>query len=143
MRGNATKKLNEAVEAFNDDFERVRYTMMRIGEIIALRYPEPQAEPQAEAQVQAEALLHEIQTYAEDVIGKYVPQSHLDRFYGELCERKGWEPKHWCVSGSELGKITDRVLKKRGTKRFMVYKIPRACAHSLRLADHRFRCASS
>jgi len=87
---------------------------------IALLYPESEPEPQS----QAEALLHEIQTYAEDAIGKYVPQSHLQRFYGELCERKGWEPKHWCVIGSELGKLTDRVLKKRGTKRFMVYKIP-------------------
>jgi len=91
---------------------------------IALLYPESEPEPQS----QAEALLREIQTYAEDAIGKYVPQSHLQRFYGELCERKGWEPKHWCVIGSELGKLTDRVLKKRGTKRFMVYKIPRARA---------------
>jgi hypothetical protein len=91
---------------------------------IALLYPETEPEPQR----QAETLLHEIQTHAEDAVGKYVPQSHLERFYGELCTRKGWEPKHWCVIGSELGKITDRVLKKRGTKRFMVYKIPRACA---------------
>jgi hypothetical protein len=91
---------------------------------IALLYPESEPEPQS----QAEALLHEIQTYAEDTIGKYVPQSHLERFYGELCKERGWERKHWCVIGSELGKLTDRVLKKRGTKRFMVYKIPRACA---------------
>jgi len=90
---------------------------------IALLYPESEPEPQS----QAEALLHEIQMYAEDAIGKYVPQSHLQRFYGELCERKGWKPKHWCVIGSELGRLTDRALKKRGTKRFMVYKIPRAC----------------
>ena len=89
---------------------------------IALLYPEP--EPQS----QAEALLREIQTHAEDAIGKYVPQSHLERFYGELCERRGWEPKHWCVIGSELGKLTDRVLKKRGTKRFMACKIRRAFA---------------
>ncbi len=91
---------------------------------IALLYPESEPEPQS----QAEALLREIQTYAEDTIGKYVPQSHLERFYGELCKERGWERKHWCVIGSELGKLTDRVLKKRGTKRFMVYKIPRACA---------------
>ena len=87
-------------------------------------YPESEPEPQS----QAETLLYEIQTYAEDAIGKYVPQSHLQRFYGELCEREGWKPKHWCVIGSELGKITDRVLKKRGTTRFIVYKIPRVCA---------------
>ena len=91
---------------------------------IALLYPESEPEPQS----QAEALLREIQMYAEDTIGKYVPQSHLERFYGELCKERGWEPKHWCVIGSELGKITDRVLKKRGSKRFMAYKIPRGCA---------------
>jgi len=89
---------------------------------VALLYPEPEPEPQS----QAEALLHEIQTHAEDAVGKYVPQSHLQRFYSELCEHKGWEPKHWCVIGSELSKLTDRALKKRGTKRFIVYKIPRA-----------------
>ena len=89
---------------------------------IALLYPEPEPEPQS----QAEALLREIQTYAEDTIGKYVPQSHLNRFYGDLCKERGWERKHWCVIGSELGKITDKVLKKRGSKRFMAYKIPRA-----------------
>ena len=91
---------------------------------IALLYPEPEPEPQS----QAEALLREIQTYAEDTIGKYVPQSHLNRFYGDLCKERGWERKHWCVIGSELGKITDKVLKKRGSKRFMAYKIPRARA---------------
>lgn len=89
---------------------------------IALLYPESDPEPRS----QAVALLREIQTHAEDAVGKYVPQSHLQRFYGELCLHKGWEPKHWCVIGSELGKLTDKVLKKRGTKRFIVYKIPRA-----------------
>lgn len=89
---------------------------------ITLLYPESEPEPQR----QAEVLLREIQTHAEHAIGTYVLQSHLQRFYGELCERKGWKPKHWCVIGSELGKLTGKMLKKRGTKRFMVYKIPRA-----------------
>ncbi len=32
------------------------------------------------------------------------------------------------VIGRELGKLTEKVCKKRGTKRFMAYNIPRACA---------------
>lgn len=84
-------------------------------------YPQPEPEPQS----QAEALLHEIQTYASDAIGMYVPQSHLERFYSDLCKERGWEPKHWCVIGRELSKLTVKVIKKRGTKRFMVYEIPR------------------
>jgi len=89
---------------------------------ITLLYPESEPEPQR----QAEVLLREIQTHAEHAVGTYVFQSHLERFYGELCEQKGWKPKHWCVIGNELGKLTSKALKKRGTKRFMVYKIPRA-----------------
>ncbi|MGI9403577.1 MAG: hypothetical protein ACR2OF_03580 [Hyphomicrobium sp.] len=89
---------------------------------IVLLYPESEPEPQT----QAEALLDEIQKYAEHAIGSYVPSTHLQRFYGELCERKGWEPKHWCAMGHELAKLTERVFKKRGSKRFMAYKIPRA-----------------
>ncbi len=88
---------------------------------IALLYPESQAE----SDVQAEALLHEIQTYAEDCVGKYVPMRHLERFYGELAERKGWEVRHWSVIGAQLGRLTDKALVKRGGRRFMAYKIPR------------------
>ncbi len=91
---------------------------------VVLLYPECEPEPQS----QAEALLHEIHTYAEHAIGSYVPSTHLQRFYGELCEREGWERKHWCVMGHELGKLTERVCKETGTKRFMAYQIPRARA---------------
>ncbi|MES0385788.1 MAG: hypothetical protein ABUJ98_14535 [Hyphomicrobium sp.] len=88
---------------------------------IVLLYPESEPEPQT----QAEALLDEIQKYAEHAIGSYVPSTHLQRFYGELCQERGWERKHWCVMGHELGKLTERVCKKRGTKRFNAYKIPK------------------
>jgi hypothetical protein len=37
-------------------------------------------------------------------------------------------PRSWHVIGRELGRLTTRVCKKRGSKRFMAYKIPRACA---------------
>jgi len=91
---------------------------------VTLLYPATEPEPQR----QAELLLREIQTHAEHAIGTYVLQSHLERFYGELCNERGWEPKHWCVIGSELGKLTDKTLKKRGAKRAVVYKIPARCA---------------
>ncbi|MGI9402960.1 MAG: hypothetical protein ACR2OF_00435 [Hyphomicrobium sp.] len=90
---------------------------------VVLLYPECEPEPQS----QAEALLHEIHKYAEHAIGNYVPSTHLQRFYGELCQERGWESKHWCVIGRELGKLTEKVCKKRGSKRFMAYKIPRVC----------------
>ncbi|MCP4780927.1 MAG: hypothetical protein GY877_09340 [Hyphomicrobium sp.] len=78
---------------------------------VVLLYPESEPEPQS----QAEAVLSEIQKHAEHAIGNYVPSTHLQRFYGELCEREGWKRKHWCVMGHELGKLTNRVCKKRGT----------------------------
>ncbi len=90
---------------------------------VVLLYPESEPEPQS----QAEAVLSEIQKYAEHAIGSYVPSTHLQRFYGEMCQERGWKRKHWCVMGHELGKLTERVCKKRGDKRFMAYKIPRAC----------------
>jgi len=91
---------------------------------IALLYPESHPE----SQVQAEALLHEIQTHAQDTIGKYVRVSHLQRFYEELCGRKKWDARHWSVIGAELGKLTDKAIVKRRGKRFMAYKIPRGGA---------------
>jgi len=92
--------------------------------LIVPLYPESEPEPP----IQAEALLHEIQKYAELAIGSYVPSTHLQRFYGEMCQERGWQRKHWCVIGHEIGKLTDRVCKKCGTKRLMAYKIPRARA---------------
>lgn len=91
---------------------------------IALLYPESEAD----SQVQAETLLHEIQSHAEDTIGKYVPQPHLKRFYEELCKERGWQVRHWSVIGAQLGRLTDNVIVKRGSKRFITYKIPRTHA---------------
>ncbi|MCP4781729.1 MAG: hypothetical protein GY877_13645 [Hyphomicrobium sp.] len=85
----------------------------------------PDDEP--EAQRQAEVLLHEIQEYSGDAIGRLIPVFDLQRFYGELCARKHWEPKGWCVIGRELGKIVaEKTTKRCGTKRYMAYRIPRA-----------------
>ena len=85
-------------------------------------YPPPQTEPQH----QAEILLQEIQTHSEHTIGSYVPACNLARFYGDLAKERGWEPLSWHVIGRELGKLTERVSKRRGGKRFNCYRIPRA-----------------
>jgi uncharacterized protein with PIN domain len=61
-----------------------------------------------------------------EAVGKFVPMRQLERFYGELCEREGWQPKHWHVIGREMTQLTKKVLKKRKGRRFMAYKIPRA-----------------
>jgi hypothetical protein len=75
--------------------------------------------------VHAKALLRQIQLHAEDVIGTYIPQSHLQRFYHELCEREGWEPRSWTAIGRRLNSLTDRRRLKRNGKQFRAYKIPR------------------
>ena len=84
-------------------------------------YPPPQTEPQH----QAETLLEQIQTHCEHAIGSYVPASDLDRFYGDLCKERGWTPRSWHVIGRELGKLTERISKRRDGKRFNAYLIPR------------------
>jgi len=82
----------------------------------------PQPEP--ESQRQAEILLREIQEHAADAIGQYVPWQDLERLYRDLCQRKSWTPKHWCVIGRELGKLVGKRTKKHGTTRFTAYLIP-------------------
>ncbi len=74
----------------------------------------------------AMAILQQIQMYAEDVIGTYIPQSQLERFYGELCEREGGTPRSWTAIGRRLNGLTDRRRLKRNGKQFRAYRIPRA-----------------
>ena len=83
-------------------------------------------EAQPEPLVHAKALLELIQTYAEEKMGKYVPQSHLERTYLQMCAQNDWEPRHWTAIGRRLGRLTDRRTVKRDGKRFRAYRIPRA-----------------
>jgi hypothetical protein len=85
-------------------------------------YPPPQTEPQD----QAETLLREIQTHSEHAIDSYVPACSLAQYYGDLAKERGWDPLSWHVIGRELGKLTERVSKRRNGKRFNAYLIPRA-----------------
>ena len=85
-------------------------------------YPAPEPVPRAHAR----AILEQIQMYAEETVGTYVPQSELERFYGELCEREGWTRRHWAAVGRQLNQLTDRRRLKRNGKQFRAYRIPRA-----------------
>ena len=72
-----------------------------------------------------EHLLDEIRQFAEDVAGMYVPTSDMQRFYFEVAEQKGWQPKHWGVIGRELGRITEKCTKKlEDGRKVVVYMIP-------------------
>lgn len=90
---------------------------------VYLLYPERGADPEPARQI--EVMLDEIWAHT-GAAGQYVLQSHLERFYRDLCSERGWTPRHWCVAGYALGKVCDRVIKKQGTKRLTAYKIPAA-----------------
>ena len=82
--------------------------------------------PQPEPLTHARVLLEQIQVHAEDVVGTYIPQSQLQRFYRELCEREGWTPRSWTAIGRRLKGLTDRRRLKRNGRQFRAYRIPRA-----------------
>ena len=81
-----------------------------------------EAEP--EPLMHARALLQLVQTECPETMGKYVPQSHLERTYRQMCTQNEWKPKHWTAIGRRLGRLTDRRTVKRDGKRFRAYRIP-------------------
>ena len=81
-----------------------------------------EAEP--EPLMHARALLQLVQTECPDKMGKYVPQSHLERTYRQMCTQNDWKPWHWTAIGRRLGRLTDRRTVKRDGERFRAYRIP-------------------
>jgi len=57
-------------------------------------------------------------------------QNFIDAVIERGCtlKRDGWKPRHWMTAGHELSKLTDRAMKRIDHKRYIVYKIPHACA---------------
>ena len=106
--------------------------------LVGSLYPQPEPEPLTHARV----LLEQIQVHAEDVVGTYIPQSQLQRFYKELCERAGWTPRSWSAIGRRLNSLTDRRRLKRNGKQFRAYKIPRVCAQRVHGASSGLRAKS-
>ena len=82
-------------------------------------------DPPRKSQEHAAALLQLICEECPEKIGKYIPHSHLERTYDELCRMEGWARLHWTVLGRELAKLTDRKKVKRNGKALRVYRIPR------------------
>jgi hypothetical protein len=81
-------------------------------------------EPEPEPLMHARAILRLVQTECPDKNGKYVPHSHLERTYRQMCAQNDWKPMHWTAIGRQLAGLTDRKIVKRGGKRFRAYKIP-------------------
>jgi hypothetical protein len=46
--------------------------------------------------------------------------------YREMCERENWEPRQWTAIGRELGKMSERVVRKSKGRRFVAYRVPRS-----------------
>ena len=95
-------------------------TRRRLKRIPVFRlYPVP--EPSLERQV--EILLDEIAEFVP--ADSYIPSTDLQRYYRELCDRKKWRAQDWSLAGHVLGSVCKRTIQKTGTKRQVVYRIPR------------------
>ena len=90
-------------------------------------------EREPKPQLHAQALLKLIQDECPEKVGSFIPCSHLDRAYRELCTQEGWKALSWLAIARALGKLTRRRLLKRNGARFVAYRLsappnPRAAA---------------
>jgi len=74
-------------------------------------------------ELHAQALLKLIQDECPEKVGSFIPRSHLDRAYRELCAQQGWKALSWVAIGRALGKLTRRRLLKRNGVRFVAYRL--------------------
>jgi hypothetical protein len=80
-------------------------------------------EREPESKLHAQALLELIQDECPEKVGSFIPCSHLDRAYRELCEHEGWKALSWVAIARALGKLTHRRLLKRNGVRFVAYRL--------------------
>ena len=83
-------------------------------------YPAPEATLERQIEVMIDEVAEFVPTDA------YVPSRDLQRYYRELCERKDWHAQDWSLAGHVLASVCERTIQKTGTKRQVVYRIPRA-----------------
>ena len=81
-------------------------------------------EREPEPKLHARALLELIQDECPEKVGSFIPRSHLDRAYRELCEHEGWKAMSWMAIARALGTLTRRRLLKRNGVRFVAYRLP-------------------
>ena len=80
-------------------------------------------EREREPKLHALALLRLIQEECPEKVGSFIPCSHLERAYRELCEHEGWNALSWIAIARALGKLTRRRLLKRNGVRFVAYRL--------------------
>ena len=85
----------------------------------------------------ARALLQLIQEECPEKVGSYIPRSHLERAYRELCDHEGWDALSWMAVARALGTLTCRKLLKRNGVRFVAYKVSAPLSKSKRPAAAR------
>ena len=82
--------------------------------------------PEASLERQIEVMVDEIAEFVP--ADAYVPSRDLQQYYRDLCKRKEWRAQDWSLAGYVLGSVCERAIQKTGSKRQVVYKIPRVCA---------------
>lgn len=88
-----------------------------------VRVEGPYLEPDPEPKLHAQALLGLIRDECPQKVGSFIPRSHLDRAYRELCDHEGWQALGWMAVARALGKLTRRRLLKRNGVRFVAYRL--------------------
>ena len=91
-------------------------------------------EREAEPKLHARALLQLIQTECPEKVGSFIPRSHLERAYRELCDHEGWKAFSWMAIARALGTLTRKRLLKRNGVRFVAYRVSGHLAKSKRRA---------
>ena len=92
-----------------------RRKRVRVESLYLEREPEPK--------LHAQALLELIQDECPEKVGSFIPRSHLDRAYRELCDQEGWQALSWMAIARALGTLTRRRLLKRNGVRFVAYRL--------------------
>jgi hypothetical protein len=80
-------------------------------------------EREPEPKLHAQALLALIQDECPEKVGSFIPCSHLDRAYRELCDHEGWRALSWMAIARALGTLTCKKLLKRNGVRFVAYRL--------------------
>ena len=80
-------------------------------------------ERESEPKLHAQALLKLIQDECPEKVGSFIPRSHLDRAYRELCDHEGWKALSWMAIARALGTVTRKKLLKRNGVRFVAYRL--------------------
>ena len=80
-------------------------------------------EREREPKLHALALLRLIQEECPEKVGSFIPCSHLERAYRELCDHEGWKALSWTAIARALGTLTRRRLLKRNGMRFVAYRL--------------------